>query len=93
MFPSNAQGLYCPGCAPGDFPQPHICGISNPVPAPFSTWTTQTTAPISCHHCFCLEQEAGWYHADKAPVFSPLRELKPHEVCCMCETRRVKERP
>lgn len=35
-IPNNVQGLYCPGCAPGDFPQPHICGHArqwtNPVP-------------------------------------------------------------
>lgn len=24
----TATNVYCPGCAPGDFPQPHICGIS-----------------------------------------------------------------
>lgn len=26
MFPPSVQGLSCPGCAPGDVPQPHICG-------------------------------------------------------------------
>jgi hypothetical protein len=31
-FPSNVTGLYCQGCAAGDFPLPHCCGIQNQMP-------------------------------------------------------------
>lgn len=26
MVSANATNIYCPGCSPGDFQQPHICG-------------------------------------------------------------------
>lgn len=26
MLPTNTLNIYCPGCSPGDFPQPHSCG-------------------------------------------------------------------
>lgn len=119
-LPLTTAGLYCPGCAPGDFPQPHICGQGNPVystgwcpichvnymgshvcsqpyPVTYPAPSTEPIAPVvwpksepSCDHCFCLKQKTGWYEAKGTGIFPTRVKLKPHVVCCMCSTRRVK---
>lgn len=39
-----------------------------------------TTIPTPCEHCFC-QDATSW----------PLS--KPHEQCCMCQTKRLKVAP
>jgi hypothetical protein len=95
MFPSNTAGLYCPGCQPGDFAVPHICGLGladtnvpvSPCPYCGGYYVGGHICPVGvpmvpprpCEHCFCAD--AGTYYD------------KPHEQCCMCYTRRVKAPP
>jgi hypothetical protein len=49
MFPGNVNSIYCPGCAPGNVLQPHICGSQRPSPV-IPSWLT---SPRPCEHCFC----------------------------------------
>lgn len=93
-FSPNVNNVYCPGCAPGDFAQPHICGI-NPRPSPTITaWPGPAPAALACDHCYCLKQKAGWHNVPAPTVYFPSNTqrvyLKPHQVCCMCGGKRLK---
>jgi hypothetical protein len=48
----TTSGLYCPGCAPGDFAQPHICGAT----------------PFAPHRLNGLEPTISLYTIQKCPV-------------------------
>lgn len=121
--PGYASNLYCPGCTPGDFAQPHICGVSGRLVNDLSmnwcarcnvNWTgghvcwqpswvgTTTTMPTiktstgasACDHCFCLKQKAGWYDIQDPTStygYTQRHHLKPHQICCNCGNRQVKE--
>lgn len=104
MFPSNVNNVACPGCQPSDFPGPHICGAGVTITTAggsvnsnayqcsvcgMTVWMGQyhacggtPTYPIqgaarqACEHCWCGD--------------GGIQNGKPHDACCMCDTRRVK---
>ena len=50
------------------------------------TWSVPQPSPMTCEHCWC--QSTTVYPTTQQPISY---QGVPHEVCCMCQTRRVRQ--
>jgi hypothetical protein len=84
---ANAANLYCPGCAPGDFPQPHICGVTGGITSGYCYLCNQTW--MGSHMCLKV-----WQGADTTPptiTTAMTTTTSPSSGCDHCWCLKQKE--